>query len=238
MFAGGFVLAGVGSDVQGGILDVIGVGSGGQTGASVDDARDRVRDNPNDPEALRELAQALQTAGRPEEAADPLRRYTQLRPRDEDALRELAAVYLTRATRIRDQLQQAQLEAQALNPAADFALPATSPLGQALSTSPITQAVSTAANERITKLYGDMQKAYSSAKFAYIRLARVAPEDPNLQLQLADAAQNSGDTAAAIRAYKRFLVLAPDDPNAPIVKAEIKRLEAAGQLGNAVQVGG
>ena len=37
----------------------------------------------------------------------------------------------------------------------------------------------------------------------------------------------SGDTKAAIAAYKRFLELAPDDPSAPLVKQELKRLKSA-----------
>ena len=41
----------------------------------------------------------------------------------------------------------------------------------------------------------------------------------------AQAAQQAGDTATAILAYKAFLKLAPDDPNAPIVKAQLKQLK-------------
>ncbi len=232
LFALGFLGAGVGSDVQGGILDVIGVGGSSASGPSADDAREKLEKNPNDAEALRELATALQTEGKPDEAVAPLERYARLRPKDTDALRELAGLHLAKAGRLRDQVQQAQLEAQALNPGADFALPSSSPLGQALGNPAINQAVSTSANERVTKLYGEMQQAYGAAKTTYQRLVKLEPEDASLQLQLADAAQNSGDTTTAIGAYKRFLVLAPDDPSAPLVKQEIKRLQVASQLGS------
>ena len=41
-----------------------------------------------------------------------------------------------------------------------------------------------------------------------------SPKDPNVQLELAQAAQQAGDTVTAIAAYKAFLRLAPDDPTA------------------------
>ncbi len=51
------------------------------------------------------------------------------------------------------------------------------------------------------------------------------PGDPNIQLELAQAAQQAGDTEAAIAAYTAFLKLAPDDPSASIVKAQLKQLK-------------
>ena len=231
VFGVGFVAFGVGSDVQGGIADALGVGGGTTIGPNEDDARERLERNPNDAQALRDLATALQNQGKTEEAAEPLQRYTTLRPRDSEALRELAAIHLTRASKLRDDLQQAQLEAQSLNPGALFQPPASTPLGQAFATAPIGQAVSASTNERITKLYGDMQAAYGRAKGVYQRVVRVEPRDASLQLQLADAAVNSGDTPTAIAAYRRFLKLAPEDPSAPLVKLEIQRLQRGAQAG-------
>ena len=54
----------------------------------------------------------------------------------------------------------------------------------------------------------------------------LAPKDPNIQLELAQAAQQSGDYATAIAAYQAFLKLAPDDPSAGIVKQQIAQLKA------------
>ncbi len=45
-----------------------------------------------------------------------------------------------------------------------------------------------------------------------------------MQLELAQAAQQTGDAATAITAYSRFLELAPDDPNAGIVRDQLKQL--------------
>jgi len=45
-----------------------------------------------------------------------------------------------------------------------------------------------------------------------------------VQLELAQAAQQTGDAATAIAAYEQFLKLAPDDPNAVIVEQQLKQL--------------
>lgn len=225
VFAIGFVAFGVGSDVQGGVADIIGIGgSAGQP--SVEDAREKARENPRDPQALRELATALQTAGRPEEAIAPLERYTRLRPNDEDSLRELAGSYLTRANKLREEYALAAYEGQTLVPGIDFRPPATTAVGRALGTPPITQAVSARVSERTNRIASQLTSAYGDAKTAYTRIARIAPEDASVQIQLADAAQNAGDYPTAIVAYRKFLALAPDDPSAPLVRQEIERLEA------------
>ena len=238
VFAVGFVAFGVGSDVQGGIADVIGVGGSGNTGQpSVEDARERVEKNPDDPAALRALATALQTDQRAEEAIEPLETYTALRPRDEEALRELAGLYLTKASRERQELQAAQIEAQLLNPGGDFLPPPSTPLGQALGSPPVTSAITADATERVNTAFTAMTSSFEEAKTTYQQLARIQPEDASIQIQLADAAQNAGDTQTALAAYKRFLKLAPDDPSAELVRQEIKRLEAAAELGAAAPSG-
>ena len=219
----------MGSDVQGGIADVVGLGRDPTDRVSVDDARERVRENPRDAQALRDLATALTTEGRPEEAIEPLQRYTQLRPRDLGALRELAGLHMRRANRIRQQAQEAQLEAQLANPGTDFLPPASTPLGQALAKRPVNDALATAANERLTSLITQLQRAYNDAKGVYQRLAVADPNDPSIQIFLADTAQNAGDTQTALAAYRRFLRLAPDDPLVPQVREQIARLEQQAQ---------
>ena len=44
------------------------------------------------------------------------------------------------------------------------------------------------------------------------RVGGGAPDDPAIQIELGQTAQNAGDVATAITAYERFLELAPDDP--------------------------
>ena len=53
-------------------LDQLFQGSGGGGAPSVDKAREQVREQPRNPEALRKLADALQQNGRPDEAIAPL----------------------------------------------------------------------------------------------------------------------------------------------------------------------
>ena len=100
-------------------------------------------------------------------------------------------------------------------------------MGVTLGPDPIDQAVSTQANEAVTKAYTAAQASFQKAEETYDRLAAAAPRDPNVQLELAQAAQQSGDIPKAIAAYEKFLKLAPDDPTAPIVKQQIAQLKAA-----------
>ena len=75
------------------------------------------------------------------------------------------------------------------------------------------------------KLVVEAQTATVEAVDSYKKIAKLQPNDPNLQLELAQAAQQAGDTATAIAAYTKFLKLAPDDPSASIVKAQLKQLK-------------
>ena len=99
--------------------------------------------------------------------------------------------------------------------------------GATLGPDPIDQAVSTQASQAVSTAYTAAQASFQKAEETYDRLAAVAPRDPNVQLELAQAAQQSGDYAKAITAYERFLKLAPDDPTAPIVRQQITQLKAA-----------
>ena len=220
------MIFGVGSDVQGGVADIFGQGRVDNSGqVSVDEAEEKLAKNPNNEQALRELATALQTEGRPEDAITPLETYTALRAKDEDALRELASLYLTRATRLRTELQIAQAAAAEANPGAVFAPAPGTPLATALAGGKIVDAAAAKANERVNALLGELSAAYQNAARTYGLVADLSPDDAALQITLADAALNAGDTANAIAAYKKFLELAPDDPTAPAIRERIKQLE-------------
>ena len=58
------------------------------------------------------------------------------------------------------------------------------------------------------------------------QLTLLTPDDPSVFLQLGVASQSAADYPSAIAAYRRFLALAPDDASAPLVKQELKILEA------------
>ncbi len=228
VFAVGFVGFGIGANQNASLGDLFRGDGGSTTGnLSVGDAREQLRENPKSAEAKHDLATALQEDGQTDEAITVLNGYVEQSPKDEDALRELAGLYLARANALAQQAQIAQLRASYQTFGSTFSVPLDLGNGATLGPDPIDNAISTVASQEVTTAYGKAQAAYSSAESTYDKLAAVAPRDPNIQLELAQAAQQSGNTAKAITAYKRFLVLAPDDPSAAIVKQQIQQLQAA-----------
>ena len=226
VFAGSFIFLGVGSG-NSGLGDVFaGLNFGRGTGADVGGARERVRENPNDPAAYRALATAFQTDGKPDEAIAPLERYTKLRPRDADALRELAALRMRRANEFQQQAQLAQLDAGPAYSINEFNPDPNTPLGQALGQDPITQAITTAVNEEVTEAYSKAQQEYAKALREYRAVTRLLPRDAPAHLELAQTAEAAGDARTAIAAYQRFVELAPDDPTTPQVKQRIEQLQS------------
>ena len=228
VFGLGFVVFGVGSDQGTGIGDVFRDGGGASNGGvSVSDARDQVQKSPKSAKAQRNLATALQEDGQTDEAIVVLNRYLELKPKDKEALQELAGLHLGRATSLARDAQEAQVRASYLTFGSTFSTPLDLGNGATLGTDPIDEAVSTQANAAVTQAYTAAQGSFQKAEEAYDRLAAVAPRDPNVQLELAQAAQQSGDIEKAITAYEKFLKLAPDDPTAPIVRQQIEQLKAA-----------
>ena len=226
VFALSFVFLGVGSGSSG-IGDLLqgNFSFGGSSGPSVGKAKDRVEKNPNDAGAYKDLGTAYEAKGDTDGAIDAYRNYVRLRPNDTDTLAKLGALYLNRAEILQRQAQAAQLEAQDVNPGALFA--PTGKLGTAVAQDPLTTAASSRANTAVSTAYQKMQSAYGEALGVYRTLSKRSPNDPTLQLQLANAAESAGETSTALAAYQRFVKLAPDDPSTPAIKERIKQLRAA-----------
>jgi cytochrome c-type biogenesis protein CcmH/NrfG len=229
VFALSFVFLGVGSGSSGigdllrGNFDLFGGGSSSST--SVSGAQKRIKKNPKDAAAYRDLARAYETKGDTTNAIAALNTYTKLRPKDTTALTELAGTYLSQADAARQQAIAAQ---SALSSSSLFTpYPVAGKLGTALGKNPIADASTTPAQTAFTNAYSKMLTAYSSAVDAYKRVAKRTPNDPTVQLQLASTAESANDAKTAVAAYKRFLKLAPDDPSAPQVRQRIKSLEAS-----------
>jgi tetratricopeptide (TPR) repeat protein len=221
VFGLGFVLFGVGAGGTG-IGDIF-RDAGTSSGQSVSDARDDAAERPNDAEAWRNLATALQTEGDTQGAIQALERAIRLRPKAADAYRELAGLHLTRASEYQRELQEAQIRAAYQAPGLSFPS-LTTGSGQPTLDDPLSGAVTSGVS---TEINGLLQLATSEAAEsveAYTRLAELQPNDPNVQLELAQAAQQTGDTVTAIAAYEKFLTLSPDDPNANVVRAQLKQL--------------
>lgn len=228
VFTISFVAFGVGSGSTGigdlfrGNFPFFGGGGGGD---SISKAQKAVAKHPTSAQAYRTLATALETKSRNDEAVLALARYTQLKPKDADALTELAGLYLRQTDIARRAAQVAQAAAQPVTGGALFGPSSTSKLGQALGSDPIVQAVGTKASQIVSDQYNKAQAAAAKAIDTYKRLARARPDDPSVQLELAQAAEGVGSTAVAIAAYRQFLKLAPGDPTAVAVKQRLKQLQ-------------
>jgi tetratricopeptide (TPR) repeat protein len=222
VFGLGFVVFGVGAGGTG-IGDIFRDQGGTSSGQSVSDAQKQAADNPKSPQAWRDLSTAYQTEGDTANAIDALNQAIALRPRSPEAYRELAGLHLTRTSEFQQQLQQAQITAAFRAPGIAFPT-LTTKSGQATLTDPLQNAVSADVTDSASTLYQQATAEAIAAVDAYKKLVRLQPNDPNVQLELAQTAQQTGDVTTAIAAYQKFLSLAPDDPNASVVRAQLKQL--------------
>lgn len=229
VFGAGFVVFGVGSGQGTGLGDILQGNFDGSSsgGPSLDKARERIKKNPNDAVALRDLGNALVSDGRQDEAIGTFEHYVRLRPKDADTKRTLAALYLTRANNARSSYDAALAQAQATGGGGLFGPPRDTDFGRALG-GRIDQELEAQVNERLNAAATRMQAAYSRAATIYSQLVARHPDDEALlQLQLGDAAYQARRVPLAVRAYTRFLKLAPDDTNAPYAKQQLAILKAA-----------
>lgn len=221
---GGFVLFGVGAGGTG-VGDIF-RGSGGTSGVpSVSNAQKKTEQNPTDVEAWRDLSTALQTDGRTEGAIDAQKQVVVLAPKDSDALRELAGLYLAQSTEKQRNAQTVQIQAAYAGAGQNFPGALVSATGQSLVDDKISVALNAQSSTTIQKLISEARDASSAAVTAYKKIVALQPGDPNVQLELAQAAQQAGDVSSAVAAYEAFLKLAPDDPSASIVKQQLKQLK-------------
>jgi tetratricopeptide (TPR) repeat protein len=228
-----FVVFGVGSSVGGaGLSDIFnGIRGGGSGQPSVSKAEKATQKDPKDAAAWKTLATAYDSNGDIVSAISAWATYTTLRPKDTDGLQALATDYEQQFSNQTQEAAAAQAEAQNTQ-ATQFGPPPTSPLGRALNSvsDPITQAASQSANQRFNTALQTRQATAQQLEGVYKKIAALhKPAEPSDQLLLAQAAQNAGDTTAAISAYKTFVKLAPDDPNAAYARQQIKALGSPSQ---------
>lgn len=220
----GFVAFGVGAGGIG-IGDVFRNSAGGDGVPSVSEAERRVSESPRDVEALRDLVTANQAAGDTRGAIEALERMAEIRPRDADLLRELAGVYLAQASEAQERAQILQFRNAYLAPASGvsgiFEIG-----GRPLDVDSITNAVTSDLETDISVAFGEAQQAAANGVATFKRVTALDPANPSVQLELAQAAQQAGDSATMIAAYERFLELAPQDPTAPEVRRILKQLRS------------
>jgi tetratricopeptide (TPR) repeat protein len=233
VFGLGYVIFNVGGTIPGvGLGDVLQNLGQSAAGPSEGDARDAIKDNPNDPKGYYDLAQALQRDGKNDEAIAPLERYVQLRPKDRSALGQLAGIYLTQAREAQDKANLVQYQLTQLTGGDVFIPGQSSQFGQRFGQGQVTQIEANKLNQELSNSYVEAQQAYQNAVKAYNKLVAAIPnaeeaDQPSIFLQLAFAAQSANNLNAAIKAYRRYLAIAPDSPNAAAVKQQIKQLQDA-----------
>ena len=234
VFAGGFVVFGVGSGSTG-LSQALqnAFNFGGSSGPSISGLQKKVAKNSLDKQAWRDLATAYETKHETNLAIAALVSYTNLAPKDQDALLDLAGQYQQLAQQYSTDYTNAQTTANsALLPSTAFPYPSNSPLGKAFADpnalkDPIGSAVETQVQEQQTTALQNYQSAASNAEGTYQKLAKLSPNDASTQVLLAQAAQGANDLPTAIAAYKRFLKLAPNDTSASSIKTQLKALEKA-----------
>jgi regulator of sirC expression with transglutaminase-like and TPR domain len=226
VFAGGFVVFGVGSSNLG-LGDILNNNGGGGSGQpSVSKALKETQKDAKSPKAWRDLATAYDTQGDIPNAISAWTTYTSLRPKDVSAYDSLATDYQQQFTTQTNEAAALQAAAQSTQ-STNFGPPTSSPLGRALSSvpDPIIQQSSDAANQAFTTALQTRAATAQQLEQTYQQIVKLRkPAEPSDSFLLAQAAQNAGDTATAIAAYKRFVQLAPDDPNASYAKQQIKTL--------------
>ena len=228
-FGLGFVGFGVGAGGIG-IGDVFRDAAGGSGVPSISDSEKQVLENPKDAQAFKNLATAHQAAGNTDEAIEALQSFIALRPRNTDALRELAALYLQQASAAQERAQIVQTRAAYLAPGTirDTIFQIGS---KSLDPDPITSAVSSSYEREIQAASSEIQTASAQAVEMYRKITELQPNDPTVQLELAQAAQSANDITTTIAAYEAFLKLAPDDPTATEVRRILKQYKQFGGTG-------
>ena len=233
VFSLGFVFLGVGSGssgigdlLQGNWSQLFGSGSG--TSAQISKDEKKIKADPKDYAAYRDLAAAQATKGKIDDGIATLLQLKSVHPRDVAGLTQLASLYLQKGDSARTVAINAQTRAQETVTPGAFAPAATTPLGKVYKTftEPLSSQLSSGATTAFSNAYTKMTSAYSQAVGAYKAVAAVTPNDPSVQFALGQTAEQAQDLTTAIAAYRAFLKLAPEDPSASAIKARIKTLQA------------
>jgi tetratricopeptide (TPR) repeat protein len=238
VFALGFVVFGVGTGGGGGSVgDVLRdlFGKNKSDIPTLAEAQQKVRDNPNDPSALRDLAVAQRNALQYQAAATTLEKYLKLRPKDASTVTLLGATYGTAAANA--QSLASQLSTQGLS--TGFSANACQ-FGQG-SSGFLNAVCQNAADEALTE--GEQAKAnaasqqatelYAKQAATYATLVKLTPDNADAYKLWAAAAGRGNKTQDEITAYEELLRRFPDDPEATRIKGLLTQLKAS----NDVQVG-
>jgi hypothetical protein len=229
VFAASFVFLGVGSG--GGALSDLWNGRfgdlfGGSSGPTVDGLIKKVQKDPRNAALRLQLAQLTTSKQAPaSEQIAAYSTYLQLKPKNVTGLQGLAGAYSARVTELKNLVSSPATPALAA--LANYQLAAASTkLGAGLEGLPPSLFSVTSLQQGDTDLVNKQLGSTIARHLAvYRRIWSLTPNDSLAFLQIGQAAEGDGDTAAAIKSYQEFLKRFPDDPQAPAVKAKIKQLQ-------------
>jgi tetratricopeptide (TPR) repeat protein len=232
VFGLSFVLVGVGSGGNGGLIENFTGLFGGSGGSSVSKAQDEIKKDPA--KGYQDLALAYEEKGDLKNASEALKSYLVIKKTDAATWATLAGLEMSQGSTFTTQYQNAQQAAQAADPSAPF-LPG-GILGSAVGQNPTYQGASQDAATRTSLLYQKAVGAYGDAVTHYQRASKLRPKNTSYLQQLATAAQNAGNTQVTVNALKRYLKV---DPNSPLKSQYEKAIKALQQQSTpSVQSGG
>jgi tetratricopeptide (TPR) repeat protein len=221
VFAATFAGVGVGSG-NGSGLDQLFNGILGGGGTSVSKAQDEVKTNPA--KGYQDLAQAYLAQNDTNDAIGALQSYVALKKgaKDVNAWTQLGSLEQQQAQTFVTAYQQAQQQAQLANPTQ--AIQPTGPLGQQLGANPVDQYYADQASTQSSQFAQLATHSYSMALQAYQQVAKLQPRNADAQLQVAQIAGISNQTAVALTAYQRYVQLNPHSPYLAQVEQTCQRL--------------
>ena len=222
-FAFTFLFAGVGSGGSGGdiIQELLGMRGGSDPLKSAEKA---VAKNPHDTGALIRLAQAYNTKQRPGAAIKTYKKYLTLKPKDASVLLQIGLLQRN-ATVVRWE-RYAGLQSK-LTLASS---PVTSdPLQTLVGIDSLTSTYTSLLTTKVSGAYGSYTAAAKAWESTEKRYLASVPASSTLQraqveLELAQAAESSGDYPTAINSYETFLRLTPKDSRVAQVKKRLVEL--------------
>jgi tetratricopeptide (TPR) repeat protein len=225
-FAGSFVFFGVGAGGSGigDYLSDLLNRPVSTDGPNLEDARESVQENPDDPEARLDLATAAAQQGEIDEAIAAFERYRTMRPDDADALRSLASLYAQKIGEAQDRADIASSQAAEASLPKTFA-PDDSPFLQEILGNAISDSVSTQAEARAQAASAEVQSNAILQQNVLADLVELVDDEPLLLLQYAQSAETAQDYPTAVEAYEEFLEKAPNNPNAELIEQRVESLK-------------
>jgi tetratricopeptide (TPR) repeat protein len=226
VFGGGFVFLGVGSgglDLGQLLRDAF--GNNASSGTSVSKAQKGVAQHPVSAVARKDLATALESKGRIDEAIGAWTQYARLKPKDVNALQHLGQLQLGQADRYLREAQLASLAQQDAGVGSAFLPSSSEKFGQALGQDPIAAAMSGRAGTQLQEASTKYQTAATQAVQTYQQIVKLRPGDQQALFSLAQAADTLQQTSVAIGAYKKLLKFNLDAATAAQIRERIKTLQ-------------